>query len=51
MAGSVTHKVLMENSPPAPPTSGNLFAPMMTGTGVKLEIRDAMPAKDQQLKR
>jgi short-subunit dehydrogenase len=41
-SGNLIHKYQIENAPPAPPTSGSLFDPMKSGTGVDDGVRKRM---------
>ncbi|WP_236033336.1 SDR family NAD(P)-dependent oxidoreductase [Belnapia mucosa] len=46
IAGNVVHRVQIETAPPAPPTTGSLYAPVMEGTGVAGEARGRMARED-----
>ncbi|PSL36372.1 short-subunit dehydrogenase [Planomicrobium soli] len=44
-------KKIIQSAPPAPPTSGSLYEPMETGTGVSGGIRERMKQEEEQQKR
>lgn len=46
IAGNVSHRVQMEEAPPAPPTSGNLHAPVHAGTMVDGGMRARMEREE-----
>lgn len=42
MSADVSHKWQIEDAPPAPPTTGTLYEPMMSGRGVDGGVRERM---------
>lgn len=50
MAGSIAHKVQMDNAPPAPDTAGSLHRPMAEGTGVDGGVRERMAREREAMK-
>lgn len=48
IAAGVVHRAQVETAPPAPPTPGNLYEPMRSGTAVEGGARARMEREDQQ---
>jgi short-subunit dehydrogenase len=48
IAADVVHRAQVETAPPAPPTTGNLYEPMRSGTAVEGGARARMEREDQQ---
>jgi short-subunit dehydrogenase len=48
MAAGVVHRAQVETAPPAPPTTGNLYEPMRSGTAVEGDARARMEREDRQ---
>jgi short-subunit dehydrogenase len=48
MSANVIHKYQIKNAPPAPPTSGSVYEPMESGTGVDDGVRKRMKAEKKQ---
>lgn len=50
LSANVSHKWQIEDAPPAPPTTGTLYEPMMSGRGVDGGVRERM-AREKDAKR
>jgi short-subunit dehydrogenase len=48
IAADVVHRAQVETAPPAPPTTGNLYEPMRSGTAAEGGARARMEREDQQ---
>ncbi len=50
LSANIAHKAQIKNAPPAPPTSGSLFEPVVKGRGVDDGVRKRMKAERKQRK-
>jgi short-subunit dehydrogenase len=50
ISANIAHKYQIKNAPPAPPTSGALFEPMPSGTGIDDGVRARMKEEKKQRK-
>jgi short-subunit dehydrogenase len=46
IAANIAHRWQIEKAPPAPPTTGSLYKPMQSGTGVEGGVRERMEREE-----
>lgn len=50
ISANLAHHYQIETAPPAPPTTGTLFTPMMSGAGIDDGVRERMAREDRARK-